>query len=167
MTTRLHMSSGCGHWLARHEVCDVNFPLHSPRCCTITHTQPAFVLFKTQGSQTQQFLFLVLKRGSDERAAYRRIRFQLMTGYCLVFSKQNPSVRHVVGISTGPASSGDDCAHEVAYLDRTTWTAEDDVLADRYEHEHECNLLTKAAVSRIPLASQLDAISPSQVICIN
>ena len=75
------------------------------------------------------YLFLVLARGSIPQLEYRKIRAKMLQVYAAVHGSRNPDVQHVVGICTGPASSGDDLSHEVVYIDRAHWSPEHERLA--------------------------------------
>jgi hypothetical protein len=82
--------------------------------------------------------YLILVMARDEALdyeGYRRRRVQLLGAHAHVFAKNCPDVRHVIGISIGPADSNGDASHEVVYLDRAGWTVADDALADTFERE--------------------------------
>lgn len=71
------------------------------------------------------YLFLVLKPDNESRADHRRKRATLLHMYALKHGKNFQDVRHIIGVSTGP----DDASHEVVYIDRAGWSAEDDDMA--------------------------------------
>jgi len=82
------------------------------------------------------YLFLVMTRDDGESDEdYRKLRVEVLGAHAMIFARKHANIRHVVGISIGPAQHGDDKAHEVVYIDRTQWTPERDAVADALELE--------------------------------
>jgi hypothetical protein len=82
------------------------------------------------------YLFLVMARGdSANDGQYRKLRVDVLGGYAMIFARRHTNIRHVIGISIGPAEHGDDEAHEVVYIDRNQWTPDRDALAAEIENE--------------------------------
>lgn len=69
------------------------------------------------------FLFLLLPRyPSVEEKDYRRVRGDMLRGYCQVAKLQFPDAQHIIGIATEPLDGDDHRSEDFVHLDATEWS---------------------------------------------
>ena len=109
--------------------------------------------------KSNAYLFLAVpyveSHGSQEK--YRKVRRELLSGYCVINKFLNPSIEYIVGIACKTREDSKridrsffDEGQDFSYADFTEWGEEDGTLAKRTHDEYiEKGLLAKRALSLV------------------